>query len=124
MDGQFKIVYRGYGIADRFPDNVIELNKHLKKWPTLHASLLQHEARHTNNKKFNKKDLIHDLSTPNQIDTFKMMKFIIRHPFSLVQFIPIYWTKKRGLIIDYNLIIIWFVVSLIVFLGLLFGNVL
>ncbi len=124
MDEQLKIVYRGYGIADRFPDGIIELNKHLKKWPTLHKSLIQHEARHTNNQKFNKKDLVHDLSTPNQINTFKMMKFIMRHPLSLVQFMPVYWTKNRGLIVDYNLIIIWSVISVIVFLGLLIGNVL
>lgn len=124
MDGQLKIVYRDYGIADRFPDNVIELNKHLKNWPSLHKALIDHEARHTNRKGFNKKDLVHDLSTPNQLSTWEMMKFIIRHPFSLVQFVPIYWTKKRGLIIDYNLIIIWSVVSLITFLGLFFGNVL
>ena len=124
MDEQFKIIYRSYGIADRFPGEVIELNKHLKKWPTLHKALIQHEARHTNNERLNRKDLIHDLSTPNQINTWKLMKFIIRHPFSLIQFVPIYWTKKRGLIIDYNLIIIWFVVALIVFFGLLFGNIL
>ena len=124
MDGQLKIIYRNYGIADRFPDNVIELNKHLKKWPTLHKALIQHEAKHTNRKGFTKKDLVHDLSTPNQISTWKMMKFIIAHPFSLVQFVPIYWTKKRGIIIDYNLIIIWGVVFFITFLGLFFGNIL
>ncbi len=124
MGEQLKIVYRDYGIADRFPDNVIELNKHLKKWPSLHKALIEHEARHTNRKGFTKEDLLHDLSTPNQLSTWKMMKFIVRHPFSLVQFVPIYWTKKRGLIIDYNLIIIWCVICLITFLGLFFGNVL
>ncbi len=123
MDEQLKIVYRSYGIADRFPNNVIELNKHLKKWPDLHKSLIQHEARHTNNEKFNKTDLVHDLSTPNQISTFKMMKFILSHPFSLVQFAPVYWTKKRGWIIDYNLIIGWSVLSVLIFLGLIIGNV-
>ncbi len=30
MDEQLKIVYRNYGVADRFPDGVIELNKQLE----------------------------------------------------------------------------------------------
>ena len=124
MDEQLKIVYRGYGIADRFPDGIIEMNKHLKDYPKLHKALRQHEARHTNNTKFNREDLIHDLSTPNQIDTWSMMKFMVRHPFSLVQFLPVYWTKKRGWIIDFNLIIGWCVLSSIILLGLWIGNVL
>lgn len=120
---KFKIVYRNYGIADRFDDNTIEMNKHLKNYPEIHESLLRHEARHTNNKRFNRTDLVHDLTTPNQINTFSMMKFIVRHPLSLVQFAPVYWTKKRGWIIDYNLIIGWGVLSSIVFFGLWIGNV-
>ena len=123
MDEQLKIVYRNYGVADRFPDGVIELNKHLKKWPDLHKSLVQHEARHTNNIKFNRKDLVHDIGTPNQINTWRLTKFMIRHPFSFIQFMPIYWTKKRGLIIDYNLIVIWTIFSVVIFSGLLIGNV-
>ncbi len=123
MDEQLKIVYRWYGIADRFPDGTMELNKHLKKWPNLHKSLIQHEARHTNNEKLNRKDLMHDLTTMDQINTWKMMKFIIRHPFSLVQFAPVYWTKKRGWIIDINLIIGWCVLLGLIFIGLLIGNV-
>ena len=123
MNEQFKIIYRNYGIADRFDNNVIELNKHLKKYPDLHKSLIQHEARHTNNQRFNRKDLEHDLSTPNQIKTWKLTKFIIRHPLSLIQFVPVYWTKKRGLIVDYNLIVGWGVLLFIITLGLWIGNV-
>ncbi len=124
MNEQFKIIYRNYGIADRFDNNVIELNKHLKKYPDLHKSLIQHEARHTNNQRFNRKDLEHDLSTPNQIKTWKLTKFIIRHPLSLIQFVPVYWTKKRGLIVDYNLIAGWGVLLFIIFLGLGIGSIL
>ncbi len=122
MDEQLKIVYRNYGIADRFPNGIIELNKHLKKYPNLHKSLIQHEARHSNNERFNRKDLVHDIGTPNQINTWEMMKFMVRHPFSFMQFVPVYWTKKRGIIIDYNLILIWSGVCIIVFLGLLIGG--
>ncbi len=123
MEKQFKIIYRNYGIADRFDNDVIELNKHLIKYPDLHKSLIQHEARHTNNQRFNRKDLEHDLSTPNQIKTWKLTKFIIRHPLSLIQFVPVYWTKKRGLIVDYNLIVGWGVLLFIITLGLWIGNV-
>jgi len=124
MDKQFKIIYRNYGIADRFDDDVIELNKHLKNYPKLHKALIEHEARHTNNQRFNRQDLMHDLTTQNQINTWQLMKFIVRHPFSLIQFAPVYWTKNRGIIIDYNLIIGWCLISFIVILGLWIGNVL
>lgn len=124
MNEQLKIRYRNYGIADRFQDGIIELNKHLKNYPDLHSALIEHEARHTNNQRFNRKDLMHDLTTQNQINTWKLMKFMVRHPFSLVQFAPAYYTKNRGLIIDYNLIVGWVILSFIVLLGLCIGNIL
>lgn len=123
-DEHLKIVYRGYGIADRFPDGTMELNKHLKKYPDLHQSLIRHEARHSTNLKFNRKDLLHDLSTPNQINTWKMMKFMVRHPFSLFQFAPFYYSfKRKTLIVDYNCMLIWGVIFIIVMMGLFFGNI-
>ncbi len=108
-----KIVYRGYGIADRFSDGTIELNKALDDYPKLKKSIIQHEIRHTSNQKINKKDFLHDLSTPDQVGTFQMFKFMARHPLSLVQFLPVYWTKKRGLIVDLNLIIIYSILIVI-----------
>lgn len=124
MDKQLKIVYRSFGIADKFPDNTIELNKHLDKYPQLKKSLIEHEIRHTNNMKFNRKDLEHDLATRHQLDTWKLMKFILRHPFSLVQFVPIYYHRKRkGWIVDNNLLIGWVVLIVIILIGLAIGNV-
>lgn len=118
-----KIIYRNYGIADAFPDGVVELNKHLKKYPNLERSLIQHEARHTRQSGMTKHDLIHDLTTMNQIHTWNMMKFMVRHPFSLVQFVPIYYTKKRGWIKDNNLILVYGVLAGIIGTGLLIGAV-
>ena len=121
MDGQLKIIYRSYGIADRFPDGTIELNKHLDQYPDLKKSLISHEVKHTNRKKLNKQDFIHDLTTTHQISQWQMMKFIVRHPFSLVQFFPIYYTKRRGWLLDVNLVVIYSILAIIIGFGLLIG---
>lgn len=118
---KLKIVYRNYGIADRFEDGVVELHRGLNDFPELKKSIIKHELRHTDQKGFTKKDFLHDLSTPDQINTITMLKFMIKNPSSLVQFLPIYWVKKRGWIADLNLIIIYSVLSavigLVIFLG-------
>ena len=61
MNQELKIVYRDYGIADRFPDGTIELNRNLDKYPELKRAIIQHEVKHTNNPRVNKKDLLHHL---------------------------------------------------------------
>lgn len=104
---ELKIIYRDYGIADAFPDGTIELNKHLKKYPNLEKSLIQHELKHSRIQKFTKRDFVHDLTTMNQISQWQMVKFMVRHPFSMVQILPVYYSKKRGLIYDINSMIIW-----------------
>lgn len=111
---KFNIVYRNYGIADRFQDGTIELNRALDKYPQLKKSIIKHELRHTDNPNFNKKDFIHDLSTPDQIKTWDMLKFMAHNPSSLIQFLPLYWTKKRGWIMDINLVVIYSILLAIV----------
>ena len=100
---QLKIIYRNYGIADRFPDGTIELNKNLDKFPALKASIIEHEVRHTDNPKFNKKDFLHDLTTRHQYSQMQMIKFMFLNPRSFAQFLPIYKSKSRGWIMDKNL---------------------
>ena len=122
MVGQkLKVIYRNYGIADRFEDGTIELNRNLNDYPELKNALIQHEIKHTNNPKLNKKDFLHDLSTQDQIKTWDMMRFMFRHPLSLVQFIPIYYTKERGLIKDKNLMVIYTFFLIIAGIGIYFG---
>lgn len=111
---ELKIVHRNYGIADAFPDGVIELNKHLEKYPVLKRSLIQHELKHSRNEKMNRHDWLHDLTTIDQISQWQMMKFMLRHPLSFLQFAPIYYTKKRGLIIDKNLLVIYSILAIMV----------
>ena len=102
-----RIIKRGYGIADRYPDGTIEINKHLDDYPDLKMAIIQHEIDHTDNPKFNRRDLIHDITTVDQYSQWRMAMFIIRHPFSLVQLLPIYYTKRRGLIVDLNTLFMW-----------------
>lgn len=108
-----KIIYRTYGIADRFSDGTVELNIALNDYPELKAAILKHELHHTDNPRFNKKDLLHDINTPDQVKFMHMLKFMLRHPKSLTQFAPLYWTKKRGWIVDWNLVVIYSVVTVI-----------
>ena len=114
-----EVVYSQWGIGNNF-GNFIELNENLKKYPRLHKAILAHELSHTDEKKFNKKDLIIDLSE-NRISNTELIKFMIRHPKSLVQFSPIY--KRQGqYYYDTNMIIVWFftiaLISLTVFISI------
>lgn len=102
-----RIVYRGYGLADRFPDGTIELNKHLNDYPELKRSILLHEARHTNNEKFNRKDLRNDLTSISQYSMYALVKFMVRHPLSMIQILPLYWTKTGGWTYDEVATIYW-----------------
>ena len=61
MGSKLKIIYRNYGIADRFQDGTIELNENLDKYPRLKRAIIQHEIKHTINTRLNKKDFLHDL---------------------------------------------------------------
>lgn len=115
------IIYRNFGIADAFPDGTVELNKHLENYPNLKKALIQHELRHTSEQRFNKKDLIHDLTTMNQIHQWEMVKFMVRHPLSLVQVLPAYYSKERGLVYDKNSIFIWSILLSIIGIGLWIG---
>ena len=121
MVEQFKIIYRNYGIADRFPDGTIELNKHLDEYPKLKASILQHESKHTSNQKFNRKDLLHDMTVIDQYNQWMLIKFMARHPLSLIQLLPLYYTKRRGWIFDQIAAIFWGVGLLAIILAIYIG---
>ena len=99
-----KIVYTKWGLANRF-DDCIELNENLKKYPKLQAQLLDHEVRHTD-KSMSVFDLKHDLSSQQEIDSKALMFFMLKHPKSLTQILPFYYSPRRKkLIYDLNLII-------------------
>jgi len=119
---QRKIVYKDYGIADVLPDGTIELNKHLDDYPELKKALIQHELKHSSTPGFTRKDFYHDLTTMDQIKTWHLIKFMSRHPGSLVGLLPItYSFKKNRLSYDINSLIIWGCLTLIVVAAMIIG---
>lgn len=108
MMTEIPIIYVKHGIANRF-DSHIELNENLKKYPKLHDSILRHELSHTDEKKFNKKDLIVDLGE-SAVDNRELIKFMFKHPKTFIQILPFY--KINGKIVyDLNMMFIWGILS-------------
>lgn len=114
-----RIEYVDTGIANRFEDR-IELNENLKKYPQLHDAILKHEMSHTDKPGFTKEDFLLDISD-STIDNKMLLNFMVHHPKSLFQFLPVY-KKKDEIVYDINLCIIWaisiIVVSGAVYLGM------
>ena len=110
-----EIQYVNHGIGNNFGD-VIELNVNLKNYPNLHKAILQHELSHVESKP----DFVMDI-TERKIDTTELIKFMIKHPKSLTQFLPVYYTKKHGIVYDINMIITYAVLSAAIGLSLYFG---
>lgn len=111
MEQPLKIVKRNYGIADRFSDGTIEIHKKLDYYPELKTALLKHERGHTHSNRVTKKDFIHDMTTNSQVPMKKMIRFLVTTPSAWVQFLPIYYTKRRGWIKDDNLLIFYGVLA-------------
>jgi len=112
-----EISYVKWGLANRFDDG-IELNENLKKYPNLHGAILHHELGHKETNTF-KQDLAHDLRPINKFSQKEVLAFMVRHPKSFTQLLPVYWSSKRKqLIYDLNMIIIYGIVVGIVLLGL------
>lgn len=118
-----KIIEVNWGIANRFQDGTIEINKHLKEDPELYKSILRHELDHDDST-FSWKDFKHDLYTPHnkKINQWNIMRFVIRHPKALTQLLPIYYSKKRGFVLDLNFTILYLflfgIIGLSLFIGL------
>ena len=114
-----KIVYVDNGIANRFKDGTIEINRNLLQYPKLKEQIITHELNHTKLDKLNKKDFDHDLTITDQIDNKLLFKFMIKHPSALTQFLPLYYSSTRGWVIDANERIKWIVIISIIGLGFL-----
>ncbi len=99
------IVEVGHGIANRFPDR-IEINKHLRKYPRLLKAILEHERSHADGG-YSKKDFMLDFTTPSKASTWDILKFMVKHPSAFTQVLPIYWTKRTGIVYDINLFILY-----------------
>jgi len=85
-----QIIYTEWGLGCVLGD-IIELNEYLVQYPSVKAKVLGHELQHATGK-YTQKDLSHDHDTP--ID-FQVLKFMIKHPKTLIQLLPIY--RVRGI---------------------------
>jgi hypothetical protein len=105
-----------WGIANHLGE-YIEVNRHLKTdCPELYDEIVKHELAHTEEKGFNKKDFVLDMTGVNNLS---LMRFMFKHPKSLVQFSPI--IKAQGkFYYDINLIIIYAVMLFIAFATIYF----
>jgi len=109
-----KIILTDWGIANNYGD-FIEINRNLLKYPSLVNPIMKHELLHSD-KTFSIYDLKHDLFNDG-IDNLELIKFMIKHPKTLTQLLPICWTKKKGFVIDINLSLIYLFYFSLVFLA-------
>ena len=117
-----KIKYVKYGLANNFGD-VIEVNENLRKYPELLKPILIHELNHTD-KVFTLQDLTLDLTATHNINQRKLMKFMIKHPKSLTQLLPVYFSKNHGLVYDINLILSYVMYISLIVVGIILGVIL
>lgn len=114
---ELKIEYVDSGVANRFSDGTIELNKKLKDYPKLRGQIIRHELNHTPNSKLNKKDFLHDVTITDQVNQWEVLKFMLTTPSSLSQILPLYYSSKRGWIMDINAVGAWIFFILVIVLG-------
>lgn len=110
-----EVKYVPYGIANNFGTH-IELNENLPKYPNLHAPILAHELSHTQEKGFTKEDLLVDIR-PVKLSYSELLKFMIKYPKTMVQFLPFY-ISNNTFIYDINMCITWGLTLAITGLGL------
>ena len=101
----FKVEYVKYGIANRFPNNRIEIHEKLAtlKYAPIHEELIQHEKDHTD-KVYSGRDLLLDLSGFRNKQLY--YHFIFTTPSSWVQYSPLYYSKGKWYW-DIGLLMVW-----------------
>ena len=97
------IIETEIGLANNYGTH-IEIHKDLKDYPDLYFPILKHELEHTQ-EAWSLKDFEHDFGSVPKLNYFKLAKFMIKRPKTLYQFIPIWYTKEKGLVIDLSTII-------------------
>lgn len=115
-----EIKYVNGGIANNF-GTYLEINKHLKKYPKLLNPLLRHELDHTD-KTFTIEDIYLDLTASHNINQFDLMWFMIKHPRSFSQLLPLYYSKSRGWVYDINLCLTYVTFISFISLGIFIGG--
>ena len=102
-----EIRYVNTGIANNF-DTHIEINENLKKYPNLLEPILKHELSHDKGR-WSKKDFKLDFFSKSGVNSMELFKFMFKHPKSFSQLLPVIYRKKKGFIIDINLLIMYLI---------------
>lgn len=97
---QIKVVYAKRGLASFFGD-YIELNYHLKNNKKLRDYIVKHELNHS--KSF---DLGHEFKSINFKIMPSLIYFVLKHPSTWIDFLPIY-IRNKTFIYDINLTILY-----------------
>jgi len=114
-----KIIYTDRAIANHFSDGTIEMHKDLKlpEWKNLHDKILNHEKDHDFSKGW-----WHNV----KVDFFGfvgaggLLQFMLPRPKTWIQLLPFYYTKKRGIIFDKNLLLFYSIIASAVILAIKF----
>ena len=114
-----EIKYVNHSIANRF-EGYIELNKNLKKYPELLKPILKHELSHTD-KAWSIQDFSLDFLSNSGVSSWGLIKFMFKHPRSFTQLSPILYSKKKGFVIDINILIMYITMLIIFTLTIWFG---
>ncbi len=114
-----EIIEVNHSIANRY-DGYIEVNKHLKKYPKLYEPILKHELEHTD-QPWSWKDFRLDFLSNTHVNQFSLMKFMFKHPASFLQLSPLLYSKKKGFIIDINILLMYFVMIFVFISTIYFG---
>jgi len=101
-----EVIYTDWGVANTYSDGTIELHKDLQlpKYTALREAILKHEQAHSFDKGFwyNVK-----VELTETVGTFSLLRFMVSRPKTWRQVLPLYWTKKRGIVYDTSLIFFW-----------------
>ena len=114
------IKYVNNGIANNF-GTYIEVNKHLIEYPHLLEPILEHERAHTN-QAVSVEDFKLDFMMPQALHYKELFKFMIKHPRSFSQLLPIYWNKEKGLVYDFNMMVMYLMMFCVFGLTIYFGG--
>ena len=113
----FLIKHVKQGIANNY-DGVIEIHEDLFNHPKLYDMVLRHELKHGDKNTNSFKDFLLDLK-PSGVSFFKMWGWVIKHPSSWVQVLPLWKHKTRGWVFDLNLTIKYAIILILLIANIL-----
>jgi hypothetical protein len=116
---ELEVIEVGHGIANNFGTH-IEINKHLKDYPKLYAKIVGHERQHTD-KMYSFQDFKIDLLASSDIKNMDLLWFIRHHPAAMIQFFPIWYSRRNGIYYDINMLIAYAVFTIPILAALFIG---